>query len=242
MIVNTRADILAADVEALVNTVNCVGAMGRGIALQCKKAFSDNFKAYEAACKRGEVRPGHVFVFGTGQLTNPCYIINFPTKRDWKHKSRLADIGAGLVSLVAEIKRLGIRSIALPPLGSGLGGLDWDVVRPRIETAFNEVPGVRAPVFEPAGAPAATMMAETAKVPDMTVGRAVLLGLMSRYLAGLMEPVVSLLEVHKLMYFQQAAGETLRPKFEKALYGPYATNLDNVLTSDRGPLRSWLRR
>jgi O-acetyl-ADP-ribose deacetylase (regulator of RNase III) len=86
MINYTTGDILAADTEALVNTVNCVGVMGRGIALQFKNAFPENFKAYAAACERKEVQPGQMFVFDTGQLTNPRYIINFPTKRHWRQE------------------------------------------------------------------------------------------------------------------------------------------------------------
>ena len=125
MIEFRTGDILKADAEALVNTVNCVGVMGRGIALQFKNAFPDNFKAYEAACEREEVQPGKMFVFETGTLTNPKFIINFPTKRHWRGKSRIEDIESGLKALVEEIRQRGIRSIAIPPLGSGLGGLDW---------------------------------------------------------------------------------------------------------------------
>lgn len=125
MIEYTQGDILKCEAEALVNTVNCVGVMGRGIALQFKRMFPENFKAYAAACKRREVRPGRMFVFETGQLTPPRYIINFPTKRHWRGKSRMDDIESGLVALVAVIRARGIRSIAIPPLGSGLGGLDW---------------------------------------------------------------------------------------------------------------------
>src|SRR3984957_6977511 len=99
MIRFTTGDILHADVEALVNTVNCVGIMGRGIALQFREAFPENFKAYEAACKREEVQPGKMFVFETGWMTNPKYIINFPTKRHWRGKSRIEDIGSGLSAL-----------------------------------------------------------------------------------------------------------------------------------------------
>ena len=119
MIEFKSGDILAEDAEALVNTVNCIGIMGRGIALQIKKAFPENFEAYEAACRRGEVLPGRMFVFETNQLTNPRYVINFPTKRHWRGKSRLSDIEAGLEALVYEIKERDIRSIAIPPLGSG---------------------------------------------------------------------------------------------------------------------------
>ena len=123
MIKYKTGDILAEDAEALVNTVNCVGVMGRGIALQFKRAFPENFKAYAARCKRGEMQPGQVFVFETGQLTNPHYIINFPTKRHWRGKSRLEDIEAGLVSLATEIRTRGIRSIAIPPAWQRVGRL-----------------------------------------------------------------------------------------------------------------------
>src|SRR5580658_7888140 len=129
MIEYKRGNILAADAEALVNTVNCVGVMGRGIALQFKKMFPANFKAYAAACKRSEVQPGRMFVFETGKFTNPRYIINFPTKRHWRGASRLSDIETGLDALVREITTREIKSIALPPLGSGLGGLNWADVR-----------------------------------------------------------------------------------------------------------------
>src|SRR6266542_2686065 len=137
-----QGDILDADAEALVNTVNCVGVMGRGIALQFKRAYPANFKAYAAACKRGEIQPGRMFVFSTGELTNPRYIINFPTKVHWRGKSRIEHIEAGLEALVEEIRARDIKSIALPPLGSGLGGLDWAEVRPLIERAMAEVPNL----------------------------------------------------------------------------------------------------
>ena len=100
MIRFVQGDILQASAEALVNTVNCVGVMGRGIALQFKNVFPANFRAYEAACQRKEVQPGHMFVFDTGELTLPRYIINFPTKRHWRGKSRIEDIQAGLAALV----------------------------------------------------------------------------------------------------------------------------------------------
>ena len=157
MIEFKSGDILKDEADALVNTVNCVGVMGRGIALQFKEAFPENFKAYAAACQRGEVQPGRMFVFETGQLTPPRYIINFPTKRHWRGKSRYEDIEAGLRSLVSEVKRLGIRSIAVPPLGCGQGGLDWKKVRPMIEAAFAGAPDVRVMLFEPAGAPEASL-------------------------------------------------------------------------------------
>jgi O-acetyl-ADP-ribose deacetylase (regulator of RNase III) len=168
------------------------------------------------------------------QLTNPRYIINFPTKDHWKGKSRLEYIDAGLQALVQEVQRLGIRSIAIPPLGCGQGGLKWSEVRPRIEHAFSTLTNMRVLLYEPQGAPQASHMVKTAHAPRMTVGRAALLGLMHRYLAALMDPFVSLLEMHKLMYFIQEAGEGLKLQYTKGLYGPYAINLRHVLNHIEG--------
>jgi len=234
MVEITQGDILTAHTEALVNTVNCVGVMGRGIALQFRKAFPENFTVYEKACERGEVQPGKMLVFETGLLTGPRYIINFPTKRHWKGKSRMTDIEAGLSALVEEIGKRGIRSIAIPPLGCGLGGLDWNEVRPRILQALKGIPHVQVMLFEPSGAPKAQEMVRDRRVPKMTPGRAVLVELMSRYLAAVMDPFITLLEIHKLMYFMQEAGEDLRLKYEKAPYGPYAKNLRHVLSLVEG--------
>ena len=227
-------DILAEDAEALVNTVNCVGVMGRGIALQFKKAFPNNFRAYAEACGRGEVRPGRMFVFETGGLTNPRYIVNFPTKRHWRGNSRIEDIETGLADLARLIRERGISSIAIPPLGSGLGGLEWGAVRQRIEEALRGFNDLRIVVFEPKGAPEAGSMARGREVPKMTSGRAALIGLMDRYLRGLLDPFVTLLEIHKLMYFMQIAGQPLKLKFAKASYGPYAENLRHVLHAVEG--------
>lgn len=238
MIEYKMGDILREDAEALVNTVNCVGVMGRGIALQFKKAFPANFKAYAAACKNDEVRPGRMFVFETGHLTNPRYIVNFPTKRHWRGKSRLADIESGLEALVEVIQSRHISSIAVPPLGSGLGGLDWADVRARIEAALRDLPDVRIIVFEPAGAPDPKKMSHIRAVPDMTAGRAALVELIHRYLGGLLDPFVTLLEVHKLMYFMQEAGEPLQLRLKKGHYGPYAENLRHVLNAIEGHLVS----
>ncbi len=233
MIEFTTGDILRADAEALVNTVNCVGIMGRGVALQFKNEFPANFKAYEAACAREEVQPGKMFVFETRELTGPKFIINFPTKRHWRGKSRMEDIDSGLKALVEEIRNRGIRSIAIPPLGSGLGGLNWADVRPRIEAALRGVNDLHVIVFEPNSAPVAT---KSRDVPDMTPGRAALVVLMNRYLGGLMDPFVTLIEVQKLMYFMQEAGQPLRLKYVKHHYGPYADNLRHVLTKIEGHL------
>jgi O-acetyl-ADP-ribose deacetylase (regulator of RNase III) len=236
MIEYIRGNILHSDAEALVNTVNCVGVMGRGIALQFKNAYPDNFKAYASACQRNDVQPGRMFVFATGELGNPKYIINFPTKRHWRGKSRMEDIEAGLTDLANVIERLDIASIAIPPLGSGLGGLCWEEVRPRIDTALQQLSKTRIFIYEPAGAPASDKMIHKGEPPKMTAGRAALVELISRYLKGLLDPSVSLLEVHKLMYFLQEAGEPLRLRFKAAHYGPYAENLRHVLSAIEGHL------
>jgi O-acetyl-ADP-ribose deacetylase (regulator of RNase III) len=149
MIEFKSGDIIGEDAEALVNAVNCVGVMGKGLALQFKAAFPANFREYAAACRRGEVVPGKVFLHETGQLTNPHFIINFPTKRHWRDKSRIDDIEAGLRSLRQEVEVRSIRSVALPALGCGLGGLRWVEVRPLIQRMLTDLPGARVVVFEP---------------------------------------------------------------------------------------------
>jgi O-acetyl-ADP-ribose deacetylase (regulator of RNase III) len=237
MIEFTSGDILKCEADALVNTVNCVGVMGRGIALQFKKFFPENFEAYAVACRHEAVQPGRMFVYETGQLGLPRFIINFPTKRHWRGRSRIEDIDAGLEDLVGVIRSKGIRSIAIPPLGSGLGGLDWDgEVRPRVERALETLKDVRVFVFEPKGAPASDKMVRARECPKMTPGRAALVELIHRYLGGLLDPFITLLEIHKLMYFMQEAGEPLRLRYVKALYGPYAENLRHVLHDVEGYL------
>ena len=234
MIQLKHGDILQADAEALVNTVNCVGVMGRGIALQFRKAFPENFKTYKAACDRKELEPGRMLVHDLVRLVNPRYIINFPTKRHWKGQSRLEDIEDGLSALVNEISKRGIRTVAVPPLGCGLGGLDWDDVRSRIERAFRKLPDVEVLLFEPKGAPEPERMVKDKAPPRMTQGRASLLGLMRLYLGAVMDPAVTLLEIHKLLYFMQESGEDLRLRYEKGPYGPYAENLRHVLSKIEG--------
>lgn len=230
----TKGNLLLADTEALVNTVNCVGFMGRGIAAQFKRKYPENFRVYEAACKHKEVIPGKMLVVETGQLTNPRFIVNFPTKRHWRGKSRIEDIKSGLVALVSEVSQRGIKSIAVPPLGCGLGGLNWVDVRPLIERAFSTLPDVQVLVFEPNDDVPSDNTAKVKDTSKMTPGRAVLVGLLEKYLAALMDPAISLLEVHKLMYFAQEAGEQLRLRYVKAPYGPYAENLRHVLAAIDG--------
>jgi O-acetyl-ADP-ribose deacetylase (regulator of RNase III) len=150
MIEIAQGNLLETPVEALVNTVNTKGIMGKGIALQFKQAFPEMFRDYENACKAGEVQLGKMHVFDLGGLAGATHwIVNFPTKGHWRERSRLADIETALEDLVTTILRLGIRSIAIPPLGCGNGGLNWAEVRPRIEAAFINLPDVNVLLFAP---------------------------------------------------------------------------------------------
>ena len=231
MIEYKNGDILREDVEAIVNTVNCVGIMGRGLALQFKNKFPQNFKEYQLACTNKEVQLGKMFVHQTGQLINPKYIINFPTKGHWKQNSKIEDISNGLDDLITIIEKYSIKSIAIPPLGSGLGGLDWKMVKKLIEEKLKNIK-CTVILFEPLEQKIEKSI--TKEIPKMTAGRAALIGLMDRYLQGLMDPFISLIEVHKLMYFMQESGEELRLKYKKAQFGPYADNLRHVLNTIEG--------
>ena len=231
MIEYKNGDILREDVEAIVNTVNCVGIMGRGLALQFKNKFPQNFKEYQLACTNKEVQLGKMFVHQTGQLINPKYIINFPTKGHWKQNSKIEDISNGLDDLITIIEKYSIKSIAIPPLGSGLGGLDWKMVKKLIEEKLKNI-NCTVILFEPLEQKIEKSI--TKEIPKMTAGRAALIGLMDRYLKGLMDPFISLIEVHKLMYFMQESGEELRLKYKKAQFGPYADNLRHVLNTIEG--------
>lgn len=233
-------NLLASDTEALVNTVNTVGVMGKGVALQFKQAFPANYKAYRAACDHGDVEIGRMFVWDSGRIGPRRYIVNFPTKRHWRAKSRIEDVRLGLNDLVRVIQELKIKSIAVPALGCGNGNLDWNDVLPLIQEALGPLQ-VRALVFPPIGAPAANEMPVATPRPAMTYGRAALLVLLGPYARAalrerfdLVKPGASLLEIQKLMYLLQEAGQPLRLRYEKGRYGPYAENLNKVLESMEG--------
>jgi len=227
MVELATGNLLEADVEALVNTVNTEGVMGKGIALQFSKKFPEMLESYRHACKAGEVRLGKMHVVKRTDMLNPRYIINFPTKGHWRSRSRIQDIEAGLVSLAEEIRTRGIRSIAIPPLGCGNGGLDWRVVRPAIERVLNNLSGVRVLLYAPAGAPDAADIVHRTERPTMNPSRAIVLKILDRYFV--LGYQLTLLEVHKLLYFLQESGEQLRLRFAKDRYGPYADNLRHLL-------------
>ena len=173
-----------------------------------------------------------MFTVPTSNVLYPKYIINFPTKRHWKGKSKIEDIKSGLKALVAEVQQLGISSIAIPPLGCGNGGLNWAEVKPLIESAFAQLPDVQVVIFEPSGAPVAEKMPVATKKPNMTRGRALFIRLLELY--GIPGYELTKLEIQKLAYFLQEAGEPLKLPYVKHIYGPYAANLNHVLKHIEG--------
>ena len=176
--------------------------------------------------------PGKVYVVRL--LMAPRFIINFPTKKHWRQPSKLEYIRDGLDDLVRQIRALEIRSIAVPPLGCGHGGLSWDDVRPLIESALAPLSDVRVLLYVPSATPTADKIIDRRKRPDMTASRAAVLAAMGRYLETGYEYRLSLLEVQKLAYFLQESGEPLQLEFTAHHYGPYADNLRKALRNIEG--------
>jgi len=240
MLIDAEGNLLTTRADALVNTVNTVGVMGKGIALQFKRAFPANYRAYVQACEEGRVRLGEMFVFRLDQLQAPYFIINFPTKGNWRSKSRIEDIESGLRDLRRVIGELGLDSVALPPLGCGNGGLDWSEVRPLIDEMLGDLPRVEIKVFAPVGTPPAEQMPVRTVAPRMTHFAAAILVAYSRYIrrsldAGLsVEPKLAMLEAQKLAYFLQESGWPLRLAFDKGKYGPYSDDLNRFISSIEG--------
>lgn len=228
-----HGDLLSAPVEAVVNTVNTRGVMGKGIALQVKQRWPEVDRSYRAACKRGDVVLGRVQVVERGGLGDgPRFVINFPTKDHWRSPSKLADIEAGLSDLRDRIEDLGIRSIAVPPLGCGNGGLDWADVRPRIESALGSLADVDVVVFRPEGAPDAADMRVGTPRPRMTTTLASLIHLIDRYSTDALG--ITDIEIQKLAYFLGARRTELKLRFERGPYGPYCEPLHHVLQRTEG--------
>ena len=231
MINYTEGNLLDADVEALVNTVNTVGVMGKGIALMFKEAFPSNYKAYEQACKRKEVQIGKVFVTEREDLLGPKWLINFPTKEHWRNASKLEWIEEGLADLKRFIAEKKIRSIAIPPLGSGNGGLEWSEVKPLIEAALSTLKDVDVVVYEPTAK--YQNVSKREGVDKLTAPRALIAELVRRY--SIIGIDCSLLEIQKLGYFLERAVDALKLenkfKFEFTAnkYGPYSDKLKHLL-------------
>lgn len=226
-----QGNLLDARVDALVNTVNTVGVMGKGIALMFKERFPENFRAYAAACKAGEVRVGEMFVQPGAELDGPRWIINFPTKQDWRHPSRAEWIDSGLAALKDVIRQKNIRSIALPPLGCGNGGLEWTDVRPKIETTLGGLDDVEIVVFEPTEK--YQNVAKKRGVEKLTPARALIAELVRRY--GLLGIECTIIETQKLAWCltrvldRLALPDVLKLRFEANRYGPYSHNLTHLL-------------
>jgi O-acetyl-ADP-ribose deacetylase (regulator of RNase III) len=226
-----EGNLLEADVEAIVNTVNTVGVMGKGIALMFKEAFPENFRQYAAACKRGEVVIGKMFVTHRAELVGPRWIINFPTKQHWRGPSHLDWIATGLLDLRRVIVENGIRSIALPPIGTGNGGLEWHDVRKLIAEALDSLEGVDVIAFKPSDR--YRNVRKRTGVEKLTPARALVAELVRRYSVLGLE--CSLLEIQKLAWFLERAIERfgldnpLKLHFVANRYGPYANRLAHLL-------------
>lgn len=241
MIRFTQGNLLEARSEALVNTVNTVGVMGKGIALMFKERFDENFRRYVAACKAKEVQTGKMFVTPVHELDGPRWIINFPTKQNWRAPSRMEWVVEGLKDLRRFLIEQQVKSVAIPPLGSGNGGLAWAEVREQIERALGDLDSDIL-VFEPTKE--YQNVAKRAGVEKLTPARALIAELVRRYWVLGME--CSLLEIQKLAWFLQRCidrrmpGENpLKLQFEANKFGPYAHNLTKLLDGlDGSYLRS----
>lgn len=231
MIRYTQGNLLEAPAEALINTVNEVGVMGKGIALMFRETFPDNARAYEDACKEGDVHVGHVLATRNPALLGPRWIIHFPTKKHWRNPSRLEWIRDGLRDLMKVVRQHEIRSVALPPLGCGNGGLEWEQVRREIEAAAVELPDVEFLVFAPT-----TEYQNAPKregIEELTPARALIAELVRRYAVLGLE--CTNLEVQKLAWFLHRMVATLNLpdpldlRFAADKYGPYADRLRHLL-------------
>lgn len=221
----TTGNILESNAEALVNTVNTVGVMGKGIALQFKERYADNYAQYAAACKRGDVNIGKMFITPTNSMVNPKWIINFPTKQHWMHKSSYEFIKAGLDDLVIQLNERNIKSLAIPPLGAGQGGLDWQKVKSILVEKLSGL-DLDIIIYEPVTQ--WQNVKTKSEIPRLTKPRALVLALINRYRQLGYE--ISLLEIQKLAYFLQRMGQTdLKLNYRQFHYGPYAHNLQHLL-------------
>jgi len=233
MIRFTQGNLLEARTEALVNTVNTVGVMGKGIALMFKERFAENYRLYSAACKAGEVETGKVHVTAVNELDGPRWIVNFPTKRHWRSPSQMAWIAEGLQDLRRFLIENNVKSVAVPPLGAGNGGLKWPEVREQIVDVLSDL-DVDVLVFEPSNQ--YLNVAKRSGVEKLTPARALIAELVRRYWVLGME--CSLLEIQKLAWFLERAIEQLPDtknpldlKFVAHKYGPYANRLEHLLNN-----------
>lgn len=223
-----KGNLLEAQTEAIVNTVNTVGVMGKGIALQFKEKYPQNFKAYKKACENGLVRIGQMFVFKESDLEGSKIIINFPTKKEWYRKSQYRYIEEGLKDLVRTIRENNIKSISIPPLGCGNGGLKWEKVKSLMEQYLANLNDVQIQIYEPNKRIKEILQKENKKKEvKLTPARAMLLYALFKY--EKYGEYATVFTANKLAYFLQQSGENLKLKFEPYTYGPYAQAVDKVL-------------
>ena len=228
-------DLLKQQADAIINTVNCVGIMGKGIALQFKKAFPENYKAYAKACKNNEVKIGKMFVYQTGFLDSNIhskYIINFPTKEHWRGNSKIEYIEEGLDDLYNVIQNFNIKTLAMPPLGCGNGGLNWSDVKKLIINKLSPIEDLILYLYEPQISVLKTTSLVGKSIPKLTKIRVAVCKAIERYRE--LDYCLSHLEVQKLMYFFELTGETRSLNFEHQKFGPYSDKLRHVLNSIDG--------
>lgn len=223
-----------------MNTVNTVGVMGKGIALQFAERYKENLRVYQAACKSRALVPGTMLVVRDHDMQGERIIVNFPTKKDYKHKSKYEYIETGLVALAAAIKEHGIRSIAVPPLGCGNGGLDWDVVKPMIQLHLNAL-DTDVVVYEPSVHVRDTLREVPTRDAKLTPARTLLLSALYQYERN--GGFSNLFVANKLAYFLQRMGDTsLRLKFEAARYGLYTDAIGHMLYNLNGAFLTGLEQ
>lgn len=226
MIQFVTGNLLESTAEALVNTVNTVGVMGKGIALQFKKQFPGNYKAYEKACKNKEFSTGELLITEEESLLGgKKTIINFPTKTDWRKPSEYSYIETGLKELVKIIQERNIKSIAIPPLGAGNGGLDWNKVKLLIENHLSEIDS-DIYIYQPTSEIQEVLKKERVK---LTPARAMLLSVLFDLVNN--GEFVSEFASEKIAYFLQRFGahDIFKLDFQQNFYGPYSGKVKHVL-------------
>ena len=218
MIHFTKGDLLESSAEALVNTVNTVGVMGKGIALQFKERFPQNYMLYRNACKAGQVKIGEMFTTVEQTFDGRKTIFNFPTKTTWRRPSEYSYIEKGLVSLHDEIIRRQIKSVAIPPLGSHNGGLDWLTIRPMMVSALDDL-DCDIYIYEPSDKIIERLKNERVR---LTPASAMMLDVLCDMVAY--GEFISVFAAEKVVYFLQRFGaeDIYKIKFIKYYYGPYS--------------------
>lgn len=223
-------DIFADQSEAIINTVNCVGVMGKGVALEFKRRWPENYAIYKKACESKSLRPGTLLIFDRQTLLDthlPRYLVNFPTKDHWRAKSKISYIEDGLDRLRIEIRDRKIKSVAMPPLGCGNGGLDWQVVKPIILEKLQDLEGVDITVYEPTSESNRDHPEHIVTGLEMTLPRAQLLSTLSN-----LEPIFGgsfdQFSIQKIVYFMKKIGFNLNIDFLNTQHGPHSEALNRA--------------